>query len=75
MEVEPLAMCHHEGEKGEDIGNVGMSDWVLEMVSSFRHMVGLSCMGREKELMNLLVPWRRIGRGFPQCHLIGRVEG
>ena len=53
MEVKPLAMCLPEREKGEDIGNVRMSDWVLEMVSSFRHMVGLSCMGREKELMNL----------------------
>ncbi|KAB1221387.1 Protein SCAI [Morella rubra] len=62
MEVEPLAVCFPVGEKGEDMGNGGMSDWVLEMVSSFRHMVGLSCVGHEKELMNLFffLPWIRI---------------
>lgn len=29
------------------------SNWVLKMVSSIRHMVGVSCKGYEKELMDL----------------------
>lgn len=33
----------------------GVLDWVLEMVSLVRHMVGLSYVGREDELMKLFI--------------------
>ena len=42
-----------------DYGRGDLSTWVLRMVSSFRHMVGISCEGYESELLDLFVALER----------------
>ncbi|KAB1227098.1 hypothetical protein CJ030_MR1G028219 [Morella rubra] len=53
MEVEPLAVCAIQSGSADFSANLDSSDWVLGMVSSFRHMVGLSCEGHEADLEDL----------------------
>jgi hypothetical protein len=54
VNVDPLAVCF-PSDKMEGSKELGGSDWVLDMVPSFRHLVGVSCEGHEKELRELFV--------------------
>ncbi|KAB1205831.1 hypothetical protein CJ030_MR7G027984 [Morella rubra] len=51
--AEPLRIMHPGVDGCVGKGSVYLSSWVLEMVSSFRHLVGVSCIGYESELLNL----------------------
>ncbi|KAB1203635.1 hypothetical protein CJ030_MR8G000648 [Morella rubra] len=57
--AELLAVCPlMKGKEGCHL-KFSSSNWVLEMVSSFRNMVGLSCNGHESELMALLAALKK----------------
>lgn len=53
LDLEPLAVCAHAGGRDDSLTKFVTFDWVLELVSSFRHLVGISCVGHEEELMNV----------------------
>ncbi|KAB1216497.1 hypothetical protein CJ030_MR4G023090 [Morella rubra] len=50
---EPLQIRYSDFGRGEP------SNWVLHMVSSFSHMVGVSCEGYQSELLDLFVALER----------------
>lgn len=49
----PLAVCSPDGGEFECQRNDRASGWVLDMVLSFRLMVGVSCEGYEADLLCL----------------------
>lgn len=48
LETEPLAIDAHNGGEEDIPTSFETSEWVLGIVSSFRHLVGLSCEGHEE---------------------------
>lgn len=50
VEVEPLAVCTIQSGREVFSASLDSSDWVLGMMSSFRHKIGLSCVGHEADL-------------------------
>lgn len=53
VKMVPLAVFANKGGKDDFSTSFESSNWVLGMVFSFRHMVGLSCEGHEEELLAL----------------------
>lgn len=66
MYVDPLDVCCPVEGRYENQRSKGASGWVLDMVSTFKHMVGVSCEGYKDDLMSLFAALER-DRG--QCSL------